>query len=99
MEDYQIVDLFWQRSEAAIRESERKYGRILLSASRSLLDSREDAEECVSDTWLQAWNRMPQDRPAYLGAYLVKIVRALSISRFRSLHRQKRGGAGCLTDE
>lgn len=50
MEDYQIVDLFWQRSEAAIRESERKYGRILLSASRSLLDSREDAEECVSDT-------------------------------------------------
>lgn len=99
MEDYQIVDLFWQRSEAAIRESERKYGRILLSASRSLLDSREDAEECVSDTRLQAWNRMPQDRPAYLGAYLVKIVRALSISRFRSLHRQKRGGAGCLTDE
>lgn len=99
MEDYQIVDLYWQRSESAIQESDRKYGKILFSASHNLLHSTEDAKECVNDTYLQAWQRMPEDRPAYLGAYLAKIVRALSVSRFRTEHRQKRGGMGNITEE
>ena len=99
MEDYQIVDLYWQRSESAIGETDKKYGRMLGSISRSLLDSAEDAEECLNDTYLSAWRQMPDDRPIYLGSYLSKIIRALSISRFRSVHRQKRGGAGVLTDE
>ena len=99
MEDYQIVDLYWSRSEDAIGETSRKYGRMLHGISYSLLSSREDAEECVNDTYLEAWGRMPEDRPAYLGAYLSKIVRCLSISRFRAEHRQKRGGMGRVTEE
>jgi RNA polymerase sigma-70 factor (ECF subfamily) len=65
---------------------------MLSGISYSLLNSSEDAEECVNDTYLQAWNQMPTDRPIYLGAYLSKIIRALSISKFRSQHRKKRGG-------
>ena len=99
MEDYQIVDLYWQRSEHAIGQTQQKYGAMLHRVSYSLLSSREDAEECVNDTYLEAWNRMPEDRPSYLGAYLAKIIRCLSISRFRGAHRQKRGGAGVATVE
>ena len=99
MEDYQIVELYWQRSEDAIGETSRKYGGMLNRLSYSLLSSREDAEECVNDTYLRAWNQMPEDRPVYLGAYLAKIIRCLSVSRFRSEHRQKRGGMDRVTEE
>ncbi len=100
MEDCHIVDLFWDRSEKAIRETDQKYGRMLTGISYSLLHSREDAEECVNDTYLTAWGLMPDDRPAYLGAFLSKIVRRISIDRFRSLHRKKRdGGIELLIDE
>lgn len=99
MEDYQIVDLYWARSEDAIDETSRKYGAMLNRISYSLLSSSEDAEECVNDTYLEAWNRMPQDRPAYLGAYLGKITRCLSVDRFRSAHRRKRGGLQSVTEE
>ena len=99
MEDYQIVDLYWQRSENAISETKKKYERMLSGISYSLLSSHEDAEECVSDTYLTAWQRMPDDRPAYLGAYLSRIIRCISIDRFRASHREKRGEAEELTDE
>lgn len=99
MEDYRIVDLYWERSEKAIDETSKKYGRMLDGISYSLLSSREDAEECVNDTYLEAWQRMPEDRPAYLGSYLAKIIRCISIDRFRAAHRQKRGEAETLTDE
>ncbi|MBQ9086616.1 MAG: RNA polymerase sigma factor [Clostridia bacterium] len=99
MEDYQIVDLYWARSEYAIRETDQKYGRMLNGISYSLLASREDAEECVNDTYLTAWQRMPEDRPAFLGAYLSKIIRCLSVDRFRASHRQKRGGMGQVLEE
>ena len=99
MEDYQIVDLYWARSEHAIRETDEKYGRLLQSISYSLLSSREDAEECVNDTYMEAWQRMPEDRPIYLGAYLSKIIRCLSVDRFRATHRQKRGGMGQILEE
>ena len=99
MEDHQIVDLYWSRSEQAIAQSQLKYGRMLQSVSYSLLHSHEDAEECVSDTYIAAWNRMPEERPQYLGAFLSKIVRHISISRFRSAHRQKRGGMDNLVEE
>lgn len=92
MEDFQIVDLYWARSESAITETSTKYGRMLTGISLSLSSSREDAEECVSDTYLAAWNSMPSDRPLYLGAYLSKIVRRLSIDRYRAQTAQKRGG-------
>ena len=99
MEDYQIVELYWERSEKAISESDKKYGRMLFGISFSLLSSREDSEECVSDTYLEAWSKMPSDRPSYLGEYLSKIIRCLSVSKFREKHREKRGGLGQITAE
>lgn len=99
MEDFQIVDLYWARNEKAISESERKYGRMLKSLSHSILTSREDAEECVNDTYLAAWQSMPTERPSYLGAFLSKITRNLSIDRYRRSHREKRGGVDNLMAE
>lgn len=99
MEDYKIVDLYWARNEAAITESEKKYGKMLRSLSYSLLSSREDAEECVNDTYLGAWNSMPTAKPMYLGAFLSKITRRISVDRWRRDHREKRGGILNLTEE
>lgn len=99
MEDYKIVDLYWERSENAVKETSQKYGKLLYGISRSLLSSNEDAEECVNDTYLEAWQSMPTDRPTYLGSYLSKIIRCISIDRFRSAHAEKRGEAVSLTDE
>ena len=99
MEDYQIVDLYWSRSENAIAQTEQKYGRMLTSISVSLVPTVQDAEECVSDTYLAAWNRMPDDRPAFLGAFLTRIVRNISVSRYRRLTREKRGGEGSIIEE
>ncbi len=99
MEDSRIVDLYWARDEAAISESDRKYGRMLSRLSYSLLSSREDAEECVNDTYIGAWNAMPDARPDYLGAFLSKITRRISIDRFRHRHSERRGGIDNLTAE
>lgn len=99
MDDSRIVDLYWERNERAIGETDAKYGRMLNSLSYSLLSSFEDAEECVNDTYLAAWNRMPTERPGLLGAFLAKIVRCISIDRYRASHREKRGGVEELTAE
>ena len=99
MEDYQIVDLYWARKEKAIDETEKKYGKMLHSLSYSLLSSHEDAEECVNDTYLGAWNTMPSARPMYLGSFLSKITRRLSIDRWRREHREKRGGVAGVIEE
>ncbi len=99
MEDFKIVDLYWARDEGAISETERKYGKMLYSLSYSVLSSREDAEECVNDTYIDAWGAMPEARPMYLGAFLSKITRRISIDRFRTIHREKRGGMGVVTEE
>lgn len=99
MDDYQIVELYWSRSESAIEQTEIKYGRMLLGISVSLTPTIEDAEECVSDTYLAAWNSMPDARPVYLGAFLSKIVRRLSIDKYRNATREKRGGAKAFTEE
>ena len=99
MEDIEIVTLYFDRNETAIAESDRKYGKILRALSFSYLSSREDADECVNDTYLDAWNTIPPERPTYLGAFLSKITRRISIDRFRHNHRQKRGGMGNLLQE
>ena len=99
MQDKQIVDLYWARCEDAIRQTEIKYGKMLYSVSFSLTNSSRDSEECVNDTYLQAWKRMPTDRPDMLGAYLTKIIRALSVDRVRRETAEKRGGAGAVSEE
>lgn len=93
MDDCKIVDMYWDRDECAIAETDKKYGRMLYSLSYSLLSCHEDAEECVNDTYVDAWNSMPTARPDYLGAFLSKMTRRISIDKYRAMHRQKRGGA------
>ena len=73
--------LYWDRSEDAIVQSDRKYGRYCGSIAAGILESREDREECVSDTWLRAWNAMPPQRPNRLAVFFGKITRNLSLDR------------------
>ena len=72
MEDQEIVELYWARSEQAIEESEGKYGAFCRTIARNILSQEEDAEECVNDTWLRAWNTMPPQRPRLLSAFFWK---------------------------
>lgn len=90
MDDLAIVELYHRREERAITESDKKYGPLCRSIALRLLGLREDAEECVNDTWHAAWNTMPPDRPRALGAFLGRITRNLSVSRWRRDHAQKR---------
>ena len=100
MEDSAIVELYWARDQLAIALSDEKYGPLCRSVSRNILGSREDAEECVNDTWHRAWNAMPPQRPVSLRAFLARIARNLSLDRWRSQRAQKRGeGAGELALE
>ena len=108
MDDHEIVSLYWSRSQDAISQTKTKYGSMLMQLARSLLRVREDAEECVSDTYLAAWRNMPSDRPSYLGAYLSKITRRICIDRFRYNMAEKRNGgilapldelAECIPDD
>ena len=91
MEDSAIIDLYWARDQYAISASDEKYGALCRKLSQNILSSREDAEECVNDTWHRAWDTMPPQRPGSLRAYLAKIVRNLSIDRWRARKTQKRG--------
>ena len=92
MEDREIVDLFWKRSEQALEESSRKYGSYCQTIAGHILDSREDAEECVNDTWLHAWNAIPPHRPERLSVFLGRITRNLAINLREKLRAAKRGG-------
>lgn len=92
MEDRAIIQLFLERSEEAIRAVEAKYGRLCRSVARNILGSRDDAEECVNDAYLGAWNAIPPARPDPLPAYLCKIVRNLALMRYHADHALKRGG-------
>ncbi len=90
MDDSQIIALYHQRKEQAIAETDAKYGSLCRRIAANILDSREDAEECVNDTYHSAWRQMPPQWPRSLQAFLGRITRNLSISRFRANHAQKR---------
>ena len=91
MEDAQIVDLYWTRSESAIAETAEKYGRYCHAIAYNILHNDEDSEECVNDTYMKAWNAMPDARPRRLGAFLGRITRNLSLNRLEQLRAEKRG--------
>ena len=91
MKDNEIVDLFWDRDEAAITATADTYGNYCYRIAYNILGSNEDAEECVNDTWLNAWNSIPPHRPNRLSTYLGKITRNLSLNRYKLLTAQKRG--------
>jgi RNA polymerase sigma-70 factor (ECF subfamily) len=92
MEDQQIVDLYFARSESAITETDRKYGRYCHSIAYNILEDHEDAKEIVNDTYLKAWNTIPPNRPDPLKPYVGMISRHLSLDRYEEYHTQKRGG-------
>ena len=90
MDDSQIIELYWKRDESAIRETENQYGSYCHSIAFRITNSQEDADECVSDTWLRAWNSIPPNRPDSLMAYLCKIVRNLCLKKYRYNTADKR---------
>jgi len=92
VEDSLIIDMFFARQELAIEETKRKYGRRLFRTSNNVLSNSEDAEECVNDTLLKAWDVIPPSRPVMLGAFLAKIARNLSINKWEAKGAAKRGG-------
>ena len=99
MTDEQIIRLYFDRDQAAIAETDRKYGSYCYSIASNLL-GREDSEECVNDTYHAAWTHIPPEVPQSLKAFLGRIVRNLSISRFRRSHAQKRSsGTDVLLSE
>ena len=100
MEDREIVALFWARAESAITKTARKYGAYCRTIAGHILPSPEDVEECLSDTWLGAWNAMPPQRPATLPPLLGRIARNAALTIWRRDHAQKRdGGFPLVLDE
>ena len=92
MEDQEILDLFFDRNERAITETAAKYGRRLSAISHAITGTDADTEECVSDTYLSAWNHIPPERPVYYGAWLSRIVRNLSLDCLAKQTALKRAG-------
>lgn len=92
MEDEQIYELYWARNEEAITRTHEKYGPWCRGIAMRILEIREEAEECVSDTYLQVWNNIPPQRPNVFRAWLGRITRNLALTRYRRSHAEKRGG-------
>ncbi len=90
--DAAIIDLYWKRDEQAIRETADCYGALCLRVAMNILANSADAEECVNDTYLKAWNAIPPARPKLLSAFLTRITRNLALDRYRTRHREKRDG-------
>ena len=92
MDDSKIVQLYWDRDEQAIPATSDKYGTYCISIAQNILGNQEDAEECVNDTYMSAWNSMPPHRPKILSVFLGKITRNLSLNRYKQNTASKRGG-------
>ncbi|MEG2929849.1 MAG: RNA polymerase sigma factor [Oscillospiraceae bacterium] len=92
MNDEEIIELFFERSQSAISKLSQKYSRYCHSIAYNILYNQEDAEECANDTYLRVWNAIPPKHPECLGAFVGKIVRNLSLNRLKSYNTQKRNG-------
>ncbi len=90
MEDQQIIDLYFDRNEQAITETNVKYGKLCHSIAYNILSNREDSEECVNDTYIGVWNAVPPTRPNNFMAFVCRIARNLSLKRLEFLKREKR---------
>ena len=97
MDDEKIIQLYYDRSEDAIKETEAKYGRYLYSIAFSILSDEENSRECVNDALLRAWNSIPPAKPQMLQTFLGKIVRNLSLNRWQHENAKKRG-SGCMAE-
>ena len=88
--DEAIVELYWARDERAIEETDRKYGAYLMTVAYRILQSHEDSEECLNDTYLKTWNAIPPSRPSLLRSFLSKIMRGTALDRYDERTRKKR---------
>ena len=91
MDDNGIIQLYWDRNDQAIRATSEKYGHYCKAIAKNILNNEEDAEECVNDTYLNAWNSMPTHWPEQLATFLGKITRNLSFNKYKHNHAEKRG--------
>lgn len=92
MDDNGIIQLYWDRNDHAISVTSEKYGHYCKSIAKNILNNNEDAEECVNDTYMNAWNSMPPHWPKQLSTFLGKITRNLSFNKYKHNHAEKRGG-------
>lgn len=92
MQDTDILDLYFARDQEAVAQTQNKYGAYCLRIAENILHDPLDAQECVNDTWLRAWNTIPPNRPERLNLFLAKITRNLAFDRFKAMTAQKRGG-------
>lgn len=108
IDDEKIIEMFFERSEQGIRELDIKYGKICHNLSYNIVNNRQDAEECVNDAYLGAWNAIPPVRPNPLLSYIVKIVRNISLKIYWRKEAAKRSGhytialeeiEGCIADQ
>ncbi len=100
MDDHTIVDLYINRDEKAIRETEKKYGAYCFKIAYNILKTKQDSEECMNDMYNKAWNSIPPETPRNLGAWLGKVIRNLSINVWNKSHRKKRyNGLDVILDE
>lgn len=90
--DREIVELFLDRDEKAVSAASSKYGKYISTVAMNVLGDRQDAEECVNDTLLKAWESIPPAEPHNLGGYLAKIAKNISLNRYRQDNAEKRGG-------
>lgn len=90
MEDSQIIELYWQRSENAIAETSNKYGKLVRKIALNIVGNFSDAEECENDTYVSTWNAIPPTRPNILSAFLGKIARNIALNRYEYNKAQKR---------
>ena len=92
IDDEKIIEMFFERSEQGIRELDNKYGKVCHNLSYNIVNSRQDAEECVNDAYLGAWNAIPPARPSPLLSYIAKIVRNISLKSYWRKEADKRSG-------
>ena len=92
LSDKDIVSLFNERNEKALSAVSQKYGNYCGTVVRSILKDPQDAEECLNDIWLKAWESIPPESPRNLGGFLVKLAKNISLNRYAQTHAQKRGG-------
>lgn len=89
LEDDEIIELYWQRNEAAIAETDLKYRKYLFIIAYNILNEKLDCEECLNDTYLGAWNAIPPTRPNVLKAFLTTIIRRTAMKRYQHKNRQR----------
>ncbi len=109
MEDAEIIALYWERDQKAVEATELKYRHYCKKIALNIVGCDEDAEECVNDTWMSAWESIPPAKPEILSAFLGKITRNIALNRVRDRDRLKRGGGAealpfdelgdCLADD